>query len=288
MLAPIVLAVVFQVQSVDPDFLKHPNLPIQMYRLPQMGGQQEIVIGPKVQPAQFFGYYAQYLQHFRPVGNDTNLTPNAPYYESERVGYMSDSVATYPHDGQTAYLIQTDGDYKQVLPITKKKSFNLDNKQRVSYWVSLTGKLLQVNSVITVTAGNWVMSATFGKDSYELFLNDPIKGERKSTINFANGSDKFDALFKPMLDGKKELLRKKEYTQLDPLTGAEVNYTAKSIGHWDGKSFGKPTDHGRYIDIDGGGKHERVYVNDDGILFHVDEPGMYYLGLDDLPSTPVK
>ncbi len=257
-----------------------------MYRLPQMGGQQEIVMGPKVQPAQFFGFYAQYLQKFKPVGNDTNLAPNAPYYISQRVGYMSDTVATYPHDGQTAYLIQTDGDYKQELPITKKKSFDLDNKQKVSYWVSLKGKLLQVNSVISVTAGNWVMSATFGNDSYELYRNDPVRGERKSTVNLPNGSGLFDALFQPMLDGKKELLRKKEFYQLDPLTGAPVKYMAKLLGHWDGQAFGKAAAHGRYVDLDGGGKHERVYVNDDGVLFHVDEPDMYYLGLDDLPSVP--
>ena len=246
-----------------------------------MGGQQEIVMGPKVQPAQIFGYYAQYLQQFKPVGNDSNLAPNTPYYVSERVGFMSDSVATYPHNGQPAFLIEFQGDYKQILPLTKKKSFNLDNKQRLSYWVSPEGKLLQVNSVISVTAGNWVMSATFGKDSYDLYLNDPIKGERKSTINLANGTDSFDAMFKPMLDGKKELVRTKEFFELDPLTGAPVKYTARSVGRWDGKSFGKTADHGRYVDINGGGKRERAYVNDDGILFRVDEPDMYYLGLDD-------
>lgn len=261
-----------------------PRFPIDIYELPPLGGQQEMLYGMKALPTQFFNYFAEYATTENQIGNARYTRPDS--WQEQQVGYMSWSVSHYQHNGQPAYLLQTDSTYKQVLKISKYRQLNLKNRWKRSYWVTDSGKLLEDDSVLQLSNGNWVMSATFGKDSYDLYIKNP-EGEQKKTINVPEGLASFDAMFQPMVkDGRLDY--KKEFTQLDPITGAPIKFQLKSIGTWSGKDPVRDTPYkGTRINLDGGKVHEQIYVTDDGKLMRVNVGPTHYLGANDLPA-PIK
>jgi hypothetical protein len=269
-------------QTPQPDFIANPKLPIDKYVLPAIGGEGEIVTGLKDLETQFYTYYAVHTESFTAKGN---MNFNNPGYDvQDEVGTVDWSVAHYPWQGKPAVLLQTNGLYKQSMDIGRHRTLGFTNRIKVSYWVAPDGTLLEMDSLIKVSAGNWTMQALFNKDSYDLTLNDPVNGVRKSTLNLGFPLDKMNAMFTPMLDGKKELLKEKDYYALDPLTGHPVHYVAKLGGHWDGTYFGKKKAGGRYVDVTGNGTRQRIYVSDEGVLFKVDEPGRHFIGISDQPG----
>jgi hypothetical protein len=89
-------------------------------------------------------------------------------------------------------------------------------------------------------------------------------------------------MFKPMLDGKKVLLKEKDYYTLSPLTGMPVHYVAKMGGRWNGTMFYHPCN-GQYVDLTCGPYHQKIYVSDDGVLYRFDNSEHTFLSLEENP-----
>src|SRR5438105_1594329 len=186
-----------------------PVLDIARYKLPVLGGQREIIMGPLPIPTQYEGYFINKVVA-GPRGN-ADLPPNPVNWIENRVGYMSWSVAPYPFQNKQALLVQTDGTYKQVLKDAYYGTLNLVNKMKRSFWIGPDGKLLQENTVIELASGVWSMQAIFNKDGYEVYLRNPYKGEKKSTINVPFDESWFDAMFAPKVRDGKMILQEKEF-----------------------------------------------------------------------------
>lgn len=264
-----------------PDFYHNPKMPIGNYGIPVIGGEQEIVMGLKPLPMQFYGYYTEHGESYDAKGN--MRFDNPQYYVQDKIGTMDWSVGTYTRDGKPATLLQTDGLYNQVLRLNDHRKITFTNRLKVSYWVAPDGTLLEMDSLFRVSAGNWSMQAIFNKDSYDLTLNDPINGERKSTLNLGFPLEKFNAMFKPMMDGKKVLLKEKDYYTLGPIYGRPIHCIAKLGGRWNGSMLNNKGVHGQSVDLQYGPYHQKIYVSDDGVLYRFDQSEHNYVSIEDAP-----
>jgi len=266
----------------QPDFLANPKLPIGQYVLPLVGGQQEIVMGLQPLATEFYGLYSEHAESFTAKGN--MRFDNPQYYVQDRVGSMDWSVATYARDGKPATLLQTNGTYKQVIEMSQHRHLEFANKMKISYWISPEGRLLEMDALIRVSAGAWSMQAIFNNDSYDLTLNDPVNGERKSTLYLGFSLDKLNSMFTPMLQGKKALLKVKDFYTLDPLTGHPLHCTARLGGSWNGTLFNQNKYQGQWVDLTGPGINQRIYISDGGVLFKVEGPDHRFLSIEEAPT----
>jgi len=262
-----------------------PRLDISRYKLPILGGQREIIMGPIPIETQYEGYFLNKAVA-GPKGN-ADLPATAVNWVEFRVGYMSWSVGSYQYEGkEPAYLIQTDGTYKQVLRDKLYGDLNLVNRMKRSFWVSKEGKLLQENSLIEVANGTWSMQATFNRDGYDVYLRNPYTGETKRTVNVPFDTSMFDAMFKPMVVDGKTVLQEKEFYDVDPILGNPVKKSAKVGGRWNGFWFQHTPYEGYYVDLTDPTHTERVYMTDDADLFRVEEPDAHYLNIEQKPDHP--
>jgi hypothetical protein len=261
----------------------HSQIPTRIteYQIPILGGEREMVLGPAPHQTEFQGYY---FQEASGASQGNGLPPHAINYEEVRAGWMSWSVAPYQHDGKPAFLLQTEGQYKQVLDLGKRNKLPLDNKAKISYWISPEGKLLQENVIITVAAGVWVMAATFHEDSYDLYLKNPDHPASTTTVYPGGGMERFNSTFAPMIKDGKVLMEKKVFDTLDPRTGAPVEHTATVAGHFNAKWFNDTPYKGRYIDIEAGKGKMRVFLSDEGYMMRVQFPNDHYLNIEEKPG----
>ncbi len=265
-------------QQLLPDYYNNPKLPIEKYNIPVVGGEEEIALGLRPLPMQLYGFY-QEVEEPRAVLGNVHVT-NPELDTPSKCGTMDWSVATYPRDGKQATLLQTNGLYNQIIPLTDHRKINLNNRMKVSYWIAPDGTLLEMDTLLRVSAGNWTMQAIFNKDSYDLTLNDPVNGKRTSTLNLGFPITKFNDMFKPMLDGSKVLLKEKDFYTLGPLYGRPVHCSAKVSGRWNSNVFGKKVN-GSIVDYHYGPYLGKIYVSDDGVMYRYDQSDHHYLSLED-------
>jgi hypothetical protein len=277
------LLLALALQIPQPDLIANPKLPINKYVLPLVGGQQEIVMGLHPLTTQFYGFYSEHAEAYSAKGN--MRFDNPQYMVQDRVGSMDWSVASYPRNGKPATLLQTNGLFKQTLPISQHRHLEFANRLKVSYWVSPQGTLLEIDALLRVSSGNWSMQAIFNKDSYDLTLNDPSYGERKSTLYLGFPLEKLNSMFTPMLQGDKVVLKQKDFYTLDFMTGRPVHYVARIGGRWSGKLFNKDAFRGQWIDLIGNGMNQRIYVSDAGVLMKVEEPNHYFISIGEVAHT---
>jgi hypothetical protein len=99
------------------------------------------------------------------------------------------------------------------------------------------------------------------------------------------GMDKLDAVFAPMIKGKETVQKKKDFWQLDPISGQPVHFEAEVVGHFQGKWADGTTYKGLYVDVASEGKTERVFVGDAGELMKVERADGTYLEVEGKPMT---
>jgi len=255
-----------------------------MYEQPVLGGQREIAIGLVPRDTEYQGFYVNQATAFAQTDNNGTL-PNGQVtnFKEQRVGWMSWSVAKYPFQNKPAILLQTEGLYNQVIQNKVYKELHVPVRAKRSYWLTPEGEILQVVSRITTSSGIWSMVATFHKDSYDLYLNDPRKGERILTMNPACCIDGFNAMFKPMMKDDQVLQRTKEFWQVNPVTGAPEKFTATLGGRFTAHWFNNTRYDGRYLEIEGPGVKQRAYITYEGAMMKVELSNKHYLNVEEKP-----
>lgn len=253
------------------------------FKLPVLGTQKEVVLGPAPQPTEYEGFFINKALS-GPKGN-ADLPPQVTNWYEMRVGYMSWSCSTYPFGKQKAWLLQTDGTYKQSMKDKLYGDLNVVNRQKKSFYIGLDGKLLQENAVTETPIGVWSMQANFNKDGYDLYLKTP-QGEKKTSVNVPFDESKFDAMFTPMVKDHKVLIQEKEFYEVNPVDGSPMKRSAKYGGKWNGYWFEHTPYKGFYFDFTDPSHTERVYLTDEGDLFRVEEPDQHYLNIETKPYHP--
>jgi hypothetical protein len=259
-----------------------PPVRLSAYQFPVVGGQREIILGPSLHEDEYDGFFVQKPKTYAHGGG---LPPTMIDFEEVRVGWMDWSVTSYPFEGKPALLLQTEGTYNQVYSDRFYGDIPLRNREKRGYWLTPAGKVLQENSLITLKSGTWSMQASYKTDCYDLYLNDPIKGERRKTVYPACGMSKLNSMFTPMMKEDKVLLQEKEFYDLDPVYGAPIKYVAKYGGHFEARWFGNTPYSGLWFTIDGGGIHQKAYITYSGVLLRVEEPNNHYLNIETRPDA---
>lgn len=256
---------------------------------PILALQREIILGVSTKSSESLGLYHSFtIGAVSTQGNDNITATFGEIEESVRVGNASWSVKPSVYGSSVGHVIEVDGVRMQKAKVRLSRNQVLENDSRNTMlrriFVDEKGNLLFEEATAENTLGSFAMSATYGKDSFDLVIRDK-SGQRQMTVNPGCGIEAINMMFKPMLKGQDVLLKEKEFYSLNPYTGTPEKYTARVSGKFSGK-FSGDLHEGRCVDITGPKGAQKAFISYEGFLMKVEAPNRYYLSIESPP--PVK
>jgi hypothetical protein len=249
------------------------NAPKISFQSPIIGGQKHIIFGAKPESAVLLNGYLE-----REVGAKHIATPGntgSDYVDSwipggtheENLGFFDCSSKEDSLFSKPCILITSAGKWNQTLG-RKPNQVKIETTAKQQWWVTADGTILRHYSALQTPDGIQFGDCTYGKDSVERRYTD-VNGKTSFGEVFPScGMDALHAQFKPMVVDGKVVMRDKEFSVLNPLTGGIDKYSAHVSGTFKGE-FLNATFKGKLFDIQGPKFFEKVFIDDTGDLVKV-------------------
>lgn len=249
------------------------DLPKINFELPVVGGQREMILGPSVKEAALLNGYSE-----KEVGAKHLTTPDntGGYTDSWIPGGMSEESLGYLDCGtrkdtifnKDCLVITTTAKWNQKVG-HKPHELKWQNVAKQQWWVLADGTILRQYSTLQTLEGTQVGDCTYGKDSIQRRYTD-IHGQTSFGEIFPScGMEALYAQFKPMVVDGKVVLREKEFSVLNPLTGGLDKYSVHVAGTFKGL-FLNANFKGKLFDVEGPNHlFEKVFLDDTGDLVKV-------------------
>ncbi|MFI5385237.1 MAG: hypothetical protein ACHQ50_03860 [Fimbriimonadales bacterium] len=265
------------------------NLPKFAYELPIIGGQREIILGPKPQElALLNGYYERDIaaKHLATGDNTGGYVDSwIPSGTAEdNLGYFDCSTKPDSLFDKPCVVITSNAKWNQKLG-RKPHEIKFSNYAKQQWWVTADGTILREYAALQTPEGTQTADCTYGKDSIQRRYTN-VKGETSFGEIFpACGFEALNAQFKPMVVDGKVVMREKEFCVVNPLTGGIDKYTSRISGTFKGE-FLFATFKGKLFDIEGPNKlFEKVFLDDSGDLVKVALSDEKFFVINVLPSS---
>ncbi len=269
--------------------LQGGQLPKQVYQIPVVGGQRQIILGPKPDEWMLMrGLYVRDVNaRFKATGEDTG---GGTVESAIPGGMVEDPIGDFDVVCSPATLFE-----KPCLQLTttarwiqkvgrKPREIKWNNIAKQVWWVTPEGKILRHLSSLQTPDGVQTGDCTYGKDSVQRRYTD-IRGQTSFGELFpACGMDALNDQFKPMVVDGKIALRDKEFCIANPLTGGIDKYAVRVSGKFSGEYF-QSTFRGTTFDIVGPSNTLKTYVSDEGDLVKVDLTSEKYFIIGNLPKS---
>lgn len=253
---------------------QNPRLYLKEMELPVFVPFNEILVGVEKHPLDMLGIF---MSQERFAFDVTGKQPKN--WEDARVGNFQFAVRNSVYKGQAGLVVSLESSRNQAV-VRNRFEYRVRHKLTRSFYVDDKGVLLGEEFRLDSSSGVYEMQAEFGADSYTITLTSPDRGKRKLGPIFpaVEMKDLRENLFKPMWDGKKQELTKKEKTfyLLDPYTGGVLTYKAMDQAKFSGFHFGKKR-LGHTIQITGGPSPYTVYFAQEGEILIGQLEGYGYL-----------
>ncbi len=287
-----VLLTVVSAQLYEKQTRVDPNkLPKLVYELPVMGGQREIILGPKPQDFVLLNGYFEREIAAKPLATPDNT---GGYVNSwvpggtaeDNIGYMDCSTKPDNLFDKPCFLITTNAKWNQTLG-QKPHQLKFSNLAKQQWWVTADGKILREYYSLQTPDGVQSADCTYGKDSIQRRYTN-AKGETSFGELFPScGMDALNEQFKPMVEGGNLVVREKEFSVVNALTGGVDKYTVRSGGTFKGEWL-FATFKGRLFTIEGPNKLiEKAFLDDSGDLVKVALSEEKYFVINVLPPSHV-
>jgi len=284
MFTALALAAVCAQQGVDMN-----NLPKIDYETPIMGGQRELILGPKQEDSTLLnGYYD------RDVAAHPLFTPDntGGYVESwnpggsveDSLGYFDCATKTDSLFNQACLAITTTAKWNQTIG-RKPHQIKFSDYAKEEWWVTADGKILREYAMLQTPQGTQTADCAYGKDSIQRRYTGLDGQTSFGEIFPVCGMDALNDRFKPMLADGKLLMREKVFNAIDPLTGGMEKYTVRTAGTFKGNWLFAWFE-GRLFDIEGPNKlFEKVFLDNTGDLVKVALTDEKYFVINVIPSS---
>lgn len=265
------------------------NLPPVVYELPIVGGQREVVLGPKPAESMLLnGYYEKEVSAKHVATGDNT----GGYVDSwvpggtseENLGYFDCSTRSDNLFGKPCMVVTTTAKWNQRIG-KKQQQLKFQNYAKQQWWVAADGKILRNYSALQTPEGMQSGDCTYGKDSLQRRYTS-AKGETTFGEIFpACGMEALNDQFKPMIVDGKMVLREKEFYVANPLTGGLDKYYVRSAGTFRGELM-NATFKGRVFEINGPNKlTQKAFIDDSGDLVRVNLTDEKYFVISVVPSS---
>jgi len=249
------------------------DLPKIVYQMPILGGQREVVFGPAAEPATLLNGYYQRDVAAHPIFTPDNTGGYVESWEpggmaEHNLGYFDCVSKTDSLFDKSCFAITTTAKWNQTIG-KKPNQINFSDYVKQEWWVTPDGKILREFMSLTTPQGTQTGDCVYGKSSVQRRFTGLDGQVTFGEVFPACGMDALNDRFKPMIADGKLLIRDKEYSELNPLTGGLDKYTIRSSGTFKGELLFAPFQ-GRLFDLDGPNKlFEKVYIDNTGDLVKV-------------------
>jgi hypothetical protein len=244
------------------------------YKMPILGGQREIAVGPKLYEFTLLGGYYErdYAATTIPPGPDTaggyvdSMAPGGIVTKS--LGSLDWSTKEDKLIDQNCIVITSTGRWNQSVG-KKPNEVRWTNEAKQQYWLTPDGKIIRQYFQLTTPQGTQSADLTYGTDSIQRRYTN-LQGKTSFGEIFpVCGMDALHEQFRPMLAHGKVLARDKEFYRCNPLTGGLEKCEAHISGKFQGKYLGAGF-RGTTVDIVGPAKDKQTaFVSDDDDLVQV-------------------
>lgn len=280
MIAALALAI-----CVGPAQVRTEGLPKFVYESPIIGGQREIILGPKPIGSVLLNGFLERDFTARHLANPSNT---GGYVDSwipggtheENLGYFDCVTRPSTLFDQPCVEITTTARWNQKIG-KKPNQITVQNTAKQQYWISPAGRILRHYAEMQTPEGKQIGDCAYGKGSVQRRYTD-VHGKTSFGELFPTcGMDGLNAQFTPMFADGKVLKRDKEFWIANPLTGGLDHYTVRVSGRFKGTML-NATFQGEMFDIDGPNSfHEQVLLDDKGDLVKVslDDERYFVIGI---------
>lgn len=265
------------------------NLPKFAQEMPIVGGQREIILGPKPIEFTLLNGYLEREIAARKIATPDNT---GGYVDSwapggtheENLGFFDCSTRPDNIFSKECVLITTNARWNQKMG-RKPNEINWQNVAKQQWWVLPDGKILRHYAMFQTPDGVQSADCVYGADSIQRRYTDN-KGKTSFGEVFPScGMDALHAQFKPMVENGKVILRDKDFYVCNPLTGGLDKYSVHSAGTFKGE-FLHATFKGKLFDIDGPNRtKQKVFLDDSGDLVKVALDDERYFVISSVPKT---
>jgi hypothetical protein len=244
-----------------------------IYQAPVIGGQKQIVFGPKPEIAVLLNGYLEREVAAKHVATPDNT--GSSYVDSwipggtheENLGFFDCSAKEDALFNKPCILITSTGKWNQTLG-RKPNEVKVQNFAKQQWWVTPEGTILRHYSALQTPDGIQFGDCTYGKDSIQRRYTDVNGNTSFGEVFPSCGMDALHAQFKPMVVDGKVVLRDKDFYVLNPITGGIDKYSAHIAGTFKGE-FLSATFKGKLFDIEGPKSRQKVFIDDTGDLVKV-------------------
>ena len=266
------------------------NLPKFAQQMPVVGGQREIILGPKPVEFTLLNGFLEREFSARKIASPSNTGDS--YVDSwapggtheENLGFFDCNIKPDNIFSKECIQITSSARWNQKIG-RKPNEITWQNAAKQQWWVTPDGKILRHFSQFQTPDGLQTGDCVYGVDSIQRRYTDNKGKTSFGEVFPACGMDALNAQFKPMIEDGKVVLRDKEYFICNPLTGALDKYSVHAAGTFKGE-FLHATFKGKLFDIEGPNKsRQKVFIDDTGDLIKVALDDDRFFVISSVPKT---
>lgn len=266
------------------------GLPKLAHQMPIIGGQREIILGPRPIEFTLLNGFLEREIAARKIATPQNT--GGEYIDSwapggtheENLGFFDCVTKEDELFNKPCVLITTNAKWNQKIG-QRPNQVKWSNTAKQQWWISPEGKILRHYVSFTSPDGTQTADCVYGADSIQRRYTDVNNKTNFGEVFPACGMEALHAQFKPMMENGKLLMRDKEFFVANPLTGALDKYKVFASGTFKG-IFLHATFKGRLFDIEGPNRSlQKVFLDDTGDLVKVQLDDERFFVISSLPKS---